>query len=215
MKKTLFFAGAALSFLFFNASGTFAQSSPGQIVSNTGVGYSTMFGTLIPDAINVGNSINNAFGLSPETISWSAIPAISETVDVGLTHHFSMGIGVGYQSGTETFSNYINSVTYQSETVKEIYSRTNYGVRLTIHFANSGKLDPYLGTRLGMSMWSVSNNANDPNFANSKGSLSLPSFQEYFGIRFYATPLLGFHMEVAVGTPYLAEAGVTLKFGGI
>lgn len=213
MKKLSFFAAATFSLLFFNPTFTFAQTETGQIVSNTGVGYSTMFGIIIPSIVGVGNTLNSALSGTPETETWSSIPAISETVDFGITPHFSLGIAAGYQSGTASYANYINTATSQPENFTETFSRLNLGGRMLFHFGND-KFDGYTGLRIGVSLWNVNNNSNDPAFSNAKGSGSLPSFQDLFGFRFYFTPSIGMHLEFAIGTPYLLEGGVTFKFGG-
>jgi hypothetical protein len=215
MKQSLLFLSATLSLLFFTSKGAFAQNQPMQVVSNTGAGYSTMFGILVPDAVSIGSSaISNSAGIT-ENESTSILPAISETVDLGLSNKFSLGIGAAYQSATASFSNYTNSVTNEVENFTETVQRTSIGIRGLFHSGTNSKFDPYAGFRLGISMWSIGNNSNDPNFSGYDLKGTLPCFQFLAGFRYYFSPIVGFHMEGGIGTPYLIEAGVSVKFGGL
>ena len=68
---------------------------------------------------------------------------------------------------------------------------------------------------MGVSIWNVGSSSTDPNFNYaSKLTGALPSFQALFGLKGYFTPMIGAHIEVAIGTPYLVEAGLSFKFGG-
>lgn len=185
-----------------------AQNQQGEFVASAGGGYSLIFAVLN----SLGSYSNNVTG---GTITSIGIPEINATGDYALSSRFSLGLGIGYQSGGFTvkgFSDSSNGLVNQSATID--ISRLNIGIRPIFHFGSNPDVDFYMGFRVGVSIWNVGLTSTDPNF-NFLGKFTgtLPSFQALLGFKGYFSPVVGAHIEVAVGTPYFVEAGLSFRFG--
>ncbi len=201
MKKALQFVCIASS-LFIPVI-SFAQIR-GSTTINLGAGYSYFL-----SQVNI-----SALGGQASTVTNSSTPVLNGTLDYGYSHKITIGIGAAYQSATIHYMDYLNSTSGQQENFDEKLTRMNAGVRLLLHFSQEPKLDAYTGPRVGVSLWQDQNNADDPNFVAAKGSVVLPSFQWLVGLRGYVSSAFGLHLEFGIGTPYLVEGGITIKFGG-
>ncbi|HSY77289.1 MAG TPA: hypothetical protein VK890_10555, partial [Bacteroidia bacterium] len=93
--------------------------------------------------------------------------------------------------------------------------RTNIALRYLLHFGHGQNNDTYIGTRVGASWWTDTPVA--PSTYKSlwqwgpQYNIPKPSFQILFGYRGYFSRVIGIHLEVGIGTPYLAEAGINFK----
>jgi hypothetical protein len=209
MKRITLISAIIIGMMCSNTQKVQAQNNKGEFVASAGAGYSVLFAVL--------NSLGSySSNITNGTITSNGIPVISVAGDYALSDRFSLGLGVGYQSTGFTvtgFSDSSNGLTNQSATVD--ISRLNIGLRPLFHFGSNPNIDPYLGFRVGVSIWNVGSSSTDPNFNYaSKLTGALPSFQALFGLKGYFTPMIGAHIEVAIGTPYLVEAGLSFKFGG-
>jgi len=185
-----------------------AQNQKGEFVASAGAGYSVLFGV-----ISSLGSVSNA--ASGGVLSISTIPEINTTGDYGMSDHFSLGVGIGYQSCSITDDNFTDSstgATGQNATVR--ISRLNIGFRPVWHFGNNPNIDFYFGMRVGVSIWSFGVTTTDPNFGfQGVFSGAVPSFQTFVGLKGYFSPVVGAHLELGIGTPYLVEAGLSFRFG--
>ena len=153
----------------------------------------------------------------------SSGPAFNVSADYGIFKELSIGGGITYQSCSVTVPGWYNQYTYKNENVIENISRVNFRLRITAHwdFSDDHLWEMYGGAAVGESVWNDANNAHDPNFPcdapwnMNVGTSKLVSFQGYLGLRGYFTENLGAHLELAVGSPYFVETGISFRFGGI
>jgi hypothetical protein len=209
MKKISLSLLLAVVALFSGINNAKAQNETGQVSVSAGVGFSVLFGV-----INIAE--NQA---TDEGITHSTLPALNMNIDYGISPKFSLGLGVGYQSTTINYTNYEATTSSGYDSLYNFgvtISRLNIGLRPIYHFGKNDKLDIYTGGRIGLSIWSISTTASVPGYSGPfQYSGVLPSFQYLFGMKAYFTPSFGAHFEVAIGTPYLIEAGLNYRFGGI
>lgn len=185
-----------------------AQNQQGEFVTSAGVGYSLIFAILS----SLGTSSSN---VTNGNVSGSSIPEINVAGDYAFSSRFSLGLGVGYQSGGFKVANFYDSTNgLANQNASITVSRLNIGIRPLFHFGTKPNIDAYLGFRVGVSIWNLGVTSTDPNY-NFAGKFTgaLPSFQALFGIKGYFTPVVGAHIELAIGTPYFIEAGVCFRFG--
>jgi len=199
-----------------------AQQAFGQIVANVGIGYSPGFdgqvsfiSQLYPIGINTGiQDAGNGF------ICSSILPNIGGTIDFGISKGFSIGITGSYQNETVDYAlpqNFTDKV-----------SRTNVAFRFLLHLCKTNnKLDDYLGFRFGASYWhdtpspdnvvgAYNYNGNPQYIYNTitflqNTSSLVGSFQILYGLRLYTSDNIGLHFEIGIGSPYLAEGGITFR----
>jgi hypothetical protein len=194
MKKT--FLSFSLCALLLNSGKAIAQNNTGQVIINTGVGFS-LFGQL--SSISQGNDGYNA---QPT----SATPVFSCSVDYGISSGFSYGGGISVQS----FKTYIEvqNPGYIYQYQEDDVTFTNINVRGFYHILPNNKIiDFYTGISMGYSFWSQTvSNGNNPDY-----SISYPSFMVLIGIRGYITNVVGFYIELGLGTPYCAETGLSFR----
>jgi hypothetical protein len=209
MKRITLISAIIVGMMLSNTKQVQAQNNKGEFVASAGAGYSVLFGV-------IGSLGSLSANVSGGSVTSSSIPVISVAGDYALSDRFSLGLGVGYQSAGFTvngFTDTTNGLTNQSATVD--ISRLNIGIRPLFHFSSNPNIDTYIGFRVGVSIWNVGTSSTDPNFNyDSKLTGALPSFQALFGLKGYFTPMIGAHIEIAIGTPYLVEAGLSFKFGG-
>ena len=193
MKKPIVLISSILGILLL-AQPAQSQIQRGETYINLGAGYS-LFG-------QVSSAVNSTGTASTST------PVISGTVDFGLVKGFSYGIGISYQGFTLTENGYSN----YTPTTFNIYV-TNAAVRALYHFG-SKDLEGYTGIRLGYSFW----RDNGYNFQNvpttDPYNQNLPTLQVLVGVSAFVSSAIGVHIELGLGTPYVAETGITFKFGG-
>ncbi|HTB05624.1 MAG TPA: hypothetical protein VK806_01640 [Bacteroidia bacterium] len=203
MKKITLIGAIIIGIMFSPTKQVKAQNNQGEFVASAGVGYSLIFSLL-----NYG--LNNG-----ANVSTSITPAISVAGDYSINGRFSLGLGIGYQSMKTGVTNYNDSANgYYNQSFNISLSRLNIGIRPLFHFGSNPNVDFYLGFRVGVSIWSFSSTSTDPNY-NAPGLRgTLPSFQALMGFKGYFSPVVGAHIEVAVGTPYFLEAGLSFRFGG-
>jgi hypothetical protein len=195
-----------------------AQNSPNELVIGGGVGFS--LAPLLVDvatALNATNYTNN-YGYT-YTYTNSSIPVIGGTIDYGVLKELAIGGGISYQSFTVNLINYPNPNTGTYENITENISKLNIRLRVTAHwdFSSSHLWEFYGGAGIGNSIWSDKNSFNNPNLPDDApfSSGSHISLQGFVGIRGYFTQEFGFHIELAVGSPYFIETGLNLRFGGM
>jgi hypothetical protein len=208
MKKITLTAILIIGVMLSTGNHAKAQNQKGEFVASAGAGYSVLFAVIS----SLGSSSAN---VTNGTVSISTIPEINTTADYGLSDKFSLGLGIGYQSATISvngFNDTANGYTNQNASVS--ISRLNIGIRPIFHFGSNPNIDFYLGFRVGVSIWSFGVSSTDPNYSfGGKFTGALPSFQALIGLKGYFSPLVGGHIEFAIGTPYLIEAGVSFRFG--
>ncbi len=220
-----------LSTLILPAARVKAQQEPLQIVINGGVGYSPGFdgdinieGTIYPVKTINGEGLNCDCSPYPAGNFSSVTRNIGGTIDVGVTNQFSIGLAGSYQSEVANWTPTSNYYPYPNY---DKIARTNTAARFLFHTITTNvHFDLYTGIRLGLSYWSdipSSDNQVIPTrsnngtysyglatFLNSPNSF-VPSFQVLLGLRAYIIESIGLHAEVGLGSPYLAEGGLTFR----
>jgi len=182
----------------------------GCLVINIGVGYS-------PDFDGEMTFITPIFPVpkNPEYFTCSSIiPNIGTVIDYGFTKKFSLGLAGSYQS---------ELVKSDEDPYTDRITRINLAVRFLKHLIKRHpKFDDYIGLRIGCSYWkdvplhsSYYQNLNySPHvsyFITNPNSF-VTSVQLLYGLRFYFSDSIGIHFEVGIGSPYLAETGLTFRF---
>ncbi len=188
-----------LLLLFLIPTVLFGQTEKYQLVVNGGAGYSFL-GTSIWKFIY--------FPTTGQVTSVS-VP-YSGTVDFGLSDKFSVGLGCAYQSLTDNID-WGSFYLRKDEVVDEKMSRLNTAVRLLYHFDASDNADLYMGFRTGLSFWKETNDSGDPYFTPTIPNKTFPSIQYLLGFRLYIAAGIGIHGEIGLGTPYLAEGGLSFR----
>jgi hypothetical protein len=225
MRKHIFFCFAFYLLLTYLKCAK-AQQQLGQIIINLGVGYSPMFN----GNFGTGPNTNLFFPTYPIGISFdsysdpdnpavfkcfSIMPNLGATVDIGLFKIFSIGIASSYQSEIVRWALESNIPLNYSDKI----TRNNMALRFLFHAPEGDKnkhFDPYIGIRSGLSFWrdipSQYNLINGPNatFLNEP-NLTVPSVQILCGLRIFVIKNLGFHAEIGIGSPYLAEGGMSIR----
>ncbi len=212
MRKLTF--GLLLSLAFYNSA--FSQvstndtlhtypksrSGKGAFIINAGVGYSTIF-----VAVEGALPIKGASIQVPTSVS----PAINLTGDYSFRNDQSVGICVTYQKLNDIPQTENTSITGYTESI----TRTNIALRYLFHFIKNTNTDTYVGTRIGLSFWVDGilplSSQQYTQLAMGRSSFVLPSLQLLFGYRRYFSNTIGVHVELGIGTPYLAEAGITFR----
>lgn len=213
---------------------SYAQQQLGQIVINAGYGYSPEFdgdigigGTAYPAIINPSgiNADNYPYPLANfNSVSYNKGAAI----DVGFYDGFSIGLAASYQS--EVVNWQFGSDNGVAPTPYQLYdkvTRTNFALRLLHHSQANTHFDFYYGARTGISFWQDSPYpVNTTYYQNPVGvgprvtflkasTINVPSFQVLCGLRYFPVPFLGIQVEAGIGSPYLAEAGLTFRINTI
>lgn len=182
---------------------TFAQNLEGQF--DIGVGVSANFFASIVD------------GLAEQNTSRNQIPNLNGFIDYAISDNFSIGGAASFQTVDLVYEDYAWTTTNGDDMISDFTSnvtRFNVAIRPLIHL-NFGdpnpRVDPYIGARLGYSVWNYQHNSPDPSFDLSVNA-SGPSFQFLGGVRPYFTNHIGMHLELAIGSPYYAAVGLNYKF---
>lgn len=144
----------------------------------------------------------------------SSIPTINATYDYGITHNFSLGAAVSYNSISISNPNYsyINSagvIIYERISVD--YSRVNVALRPLYHWGKRENFEWHTGLRLGYSFWNAQLNTTDPYYSDQVYQENSYSFQVLFGSRAYVSEFISITFDVGLIEPYIASLGLSLK----
>jgi hypothetical protein len=148
----------------------------------------------------------------------SITPLLNFVVDYRLNRKLSIGIATSYQSES-VVKTWDNGSTYVGT---DFISRLNIGSRLIYHLDSpNDNIDRYIGLRIGTSHWIDNYNGPPPPPYYSiiykpflvHTRYTVPSIQAFYGIGFCIKHVVGFHFEIGIGSSYLAEVGLNLKFG--
>jgi hypothetical protein len=216
-----------------------AQTAPGQIVINGGVGFSPEFdGDLSINLFSydqlypvgtIFSTINAPFpsdDYPPEYTCSSITPNIGGTIDVGIIKWLSLGLAASTQSEVVNWSPAYGWFAIPSGyPYSDKISRTNIAGRLLFHVPWKFKhVDLYGGFRVGESIWHdipapYNTNSHTILFPNSNATAyfinepneSVPSFQYLQGLRVYINDFIGINCEMGIGSPYLVEGGLSIR----
>ncbi len=220
MCKHITFCFVLFSFLISTTHAN-AQTQGGQIIVSVGLGWSPEFNGKLSPLYPVGDNSN--FFQNKLYFSCSSItPNISEMIDIGLSKKISIGIASSYQ--TEI----VNWSTDFLGPFSDKITRTNFALRLFYNFPINPQFDIYVGVRVGASYWADISSSNNYvqvghmasgypiygqfYFLNDNYISSfVPSFQILSGIRYYPFKNIGVYAEFGIGSPYLAEGGLTFR----
>ncbi|HTA83315.1 MAG TPA: hypothetical protein VK783_10290 [Bacteroidia bacterium] len=235
MKKriALFFL---LNFLVVFTFRVNAQQEFGQIVIGAGVGYSpefdggiNFFGSGYPVSTKPADQWNRDDSPYPSFACPSYTMNRGGSIDFGISNLFSIGIAASYQDETLVWILENNSFpgTPSSYPNSDKISRTNIALRFLYHFPVKSKIiDMYTGIRPGMSFWHDTPSPNNIPFGFSgpngtgtpipstfieNSTMQVFSFQALFGAQVCVSNLVGVHVNIGIGSPYLAECGITVR----
>ncbi len=130
-------------------------------------------------------------------------------IDYGFFNFITIGAGVAYQTANGVFESGNTKYT-------ESFSRWNIALRFLGNTYLSNHFQLYGGYRIGISYWTdIITPVPGP---TSSGALILndnhvtkyPSLQLLIGARYFISNI-GLHAEFALGTPYFAEGGLTIR----
>jgi hypothetical protein len=233
MRKQIFFCCVLFLLARFN-NPAFAQNRAGQIVVSGGYGYSPEFdGAFAPTLYPVGTILTNftnqlSYDFPTNYNCTSVTYNKGGALDVGITEYFSMGVAGSYQSETVNWSPEYGNSGQTTWPYSDKITRINYALRFLGHCPEDwvGKyIDVYAGIRMGESRWqdipSQSNINLPPTISYFNGQTTVyfinkpnevvPSFQALVGLRFFPIYNLGIHIELGLGSPYLAQTGLTFR----
>lgn len=186
---------------------TQAQQTEKQVVISGGIGYS-LLGKLI-SIIDIGSNKTESY----------ASPVTHFAIDYGLKNRFSLGLGVGYQKAGIRYTDYEFTNINGDEVTEDFewtISRLNIGARALYHYGPSPEFDMYTGVRLGFQNFTSKANTSNPNFdpfSFKAGAIGAQFIA--FGARGYFLKGLGFHFELAIGSPYIIMGGLSYRIGGM
>lgn len=199
-----------------------AQQALGEVVINGGIAYSPTFNGAFegygsyPIETTIEESQNFHEGLTSFTCS-SVTPNYGGTIDVGITKWMSIGFAASTQNEVVNWTIYNQppGVIYNSDQL----TRTNLAARLSFHFSSNStnkNFEPYCGLRIGKSFWTdIPFNTNKNQYSGTyfitTSSTVVNSCQIFGGIRRYLNDYIGLHIEIGIGSPYLLEAGLTIR----
>lgn len=186
-----------------------AQKYKGEVVINTNSALS-LVGSVIRISFKVAD-------FSIEGLDTKVSPALSGTIDVGVTDRISLGVGYFSQVAKAEWTGYTDTIldTVFHGTFGLKVHRKNYGLRALIHFGNNDKIDPYFGFRAGFGQWKLTPSIANIDLFDKLKFKSGVTFQAIFGMRYYFLSFLGVNAELAFGFPYFMSAGLSWKFGGM
>lgn len=181
------------------------QKNKGGLVLNAGAGVSMfgIFGSL-------------SFSLKDEfTVESKSTTAFVGSLDYAFENKFSIGLGGGYQSVSQTISDYtytdLNGID-QKGSFSYNLERLNVGARLLFHFGQ-GKVDAYIGIKPGVNILTLDTQVNEdipnPSWLKVSGSAFALQFVP-IGMRGYFTDNIGFFMELGVGAPTFISGGLSI-----
>jgi hypothetical protein len=176
----------------------------GKLYISGGIGYSTILPRVYSFFVDQQAA---AYGIS-ESAVWNG------NIDYGIGNTTDIGLGIAYQTatGAPAGTNYFLPSPYT-----ERLTRLNISARFLKEIIEKKHIELYFGLRAGISFWTdfVSppppvNSTAQPTLGKSRPIY--PSIQAPFGIRYFVGHL-GLQAELAIGTPYFAEGGITFSIG--
>jgi hypothetical protein len=174
-------------------------SIKGKVFISAGIGQSTI---LIGLYSSPGG--NEAKGTSQSLV-------YNGTVDYGIKDKMTLGLGVAYQTATG-----IPAGQYTVYGFTENLTRLNIAARVLWVVRSTKATQIYMGFRCGVSYWTdiitptPSPMAAFGPYLGENHVLKFPSIQIPVGIRTVGN--LALHFELAIGTPYFGEVGLTARF---
>jgi len=209
-----------------------AQQELGQIVISAGVGYSPEFDGAVYFGYPVSTKHNVDWNADNYPYASFSCPTytmnVGGSIDFGLSNLFSIGIAGSYQDETMLWTltdNQYPGPPYSYPCSDQI-SRTNLALRFLYHVPSHNKVvDFYLGVRPGISIWHDIPSQNNtvytytgpngpppvPETFISSPTMNVFSLQFLFGAQICINNLVGVHFNAGIGSPYLAECGLTLR----
>jgi hypothetical protein len=144
----------------------------------------------------------------PEGNALSQSIVYNGTIDYGFKNNATLGIGIAYQIASGITDHNANAC------VKDI-TRLNIAVRYLRYLISTRHIEIYYGLRVGFSIWTdnvIKSGTPPPYPLPTLGDPTTidPSLQVPIGIRFLIGPI-GIHLEAAIGAPYFAEGGATVR----
>jgi hypothetical protein len=212
MKKIIFTSTLFIVIFSCLKTNCIAQLEKGQIVVNVGVGYSPEFnGDLSVISISYPVNINSYNIHQADNFIFSSItPNLGGSIDYSFSRKGSIGLAACYQS---EIINY-DLPPYYSDKM----TRINMALRFLDHLNPANPLfDNYIGLRIGCSYWQdIPSTENysfffPPLYFIASSHLLVPSFQFLYGVHIFISYHVGFQFEAALGSPYLAEGGATIR----
>lgn len=199
MKRYLHVFGSM--FFFLTAIQLSAQRSAKEGIVGISFGY------------NIWNAYSSVLNAG-DSVTAKSSPTFTGTYDYGITHNFSVGGSVSYN----TFSLINPNYSYVSQAGIIIYepisvdlSRVNIAVRPLYHWGKSEVFEWYAGVRLGYSFWEARVNTTDPYYTDQYLRQNTYSFQALVGSRAYLSDYVAVTMEFGLFEPYIAALGISMK----
>lgn len=191
---------------------TINQRQKGNLIINFGIGYSPEF----DGDVGFGGLFFPIQRNSEYFSCYSITPNVGITADYGLNRKWSFGLAASYQSEIVRDNDY--SLLNPNK-----LTRTNWALRLLKHLSKRNpNIDDYIGLRVGYSYWidkpiltgenQYSSGVVPPFYFINKPNAFVPSFQVLYGLRGYISSSMGIHFEIGIGSPYLAEGGLSFRF---
>jgi opacity protein-like surface antigen len=130
-----------------------------------------------------------------------------------------LGIGLDYTFARVTgYSNQVDYINddgqprYIKGTFKESITKQRFLLRMSVHFATTNNLDPYVSFGAGYKQTVYKNNfPNDFPINNINLNLIPISFRAGVGMRYFFSEHIGMNIEAGFGGPAI-QAGLTAKF---
>jgi hypothetical protein len=176
----------------------------GKLYVNGGIGYSLILQRIYS---SMANQEAAPYGISES-------PVYNANIDYGIGKKISIGLGAAYQTATGAPT---GTLYFQHSYYTENLTRLNLSVRALREIITKKHFELYYGLRAGISFWTDFVTPIPPPTSTAQPTLgknhdTYPSIQLPLGIRVF-TGHLGVHFEVAIGTPYFAEGGITFRIG--
>lgn len=198
--------------MLLNTSQTNAQVNK-QLMISGGVGFSNMYLLLNASSFSFAsgylvNDVSTFYGASLHRH-----PAFNAMAEYGLGNKNSLGLAFSCQE----LNNYPYTYIYFADIIPansvEKIIRINVGIRY-LHYIK-GKGTFYYGFRLGRSFWKdIIPPGMEPRFTLlGTTGFAVYSFQALFGYRYYFTYNWAINAELAAGSPYYANIGITCRIG--
>ena len=199
IKALKFFSILILTGGIFSSQNIQAQRDKGEEVLSLGAGLSYW---------------NLLMGFVGDSLITTSTPTFDLTYDYGITHNFSIGAAVSYNSFS--FINprysYVNSsgvIIYESISVK--YSLVNVAIRPLYHWGKKENFEWHTGLRMGYGFWNAKLNTTDPYYKDEFYRKDVYQIQVLFGSRAYFSEYMAITFDVGLGSPYFASIGLSLK----
>lgn len=144
-------------------------------------------------------------------------PVANISYDFFTSQHFSIGASVTFQYMGVKFDDfdYDDNGTTRSADASVAIHRMNYAVRPLFYYTNTYELQVYSGFRIGYLSNKLHIKTDAPGLDEEDFSFKIgarPSFQFIIcGIRYYVSDVVGFHSELAVGSPYYCNIGAQFR----